>query len=354
MLSTSNYEARKYGVRSAMPGFIAKELCPDLIIVPPRYEKYKAVCEDSDAEDRCALPSFQASLLTRSVYEFFDPNYMVRILAANESSLFQLMPRKMASLDEAYLNVTSYLRTHPGMTPAAVAADIQARIFALTKLTCSIGIAPNKMLAKICTDMRKPNGVYQLDSDREIIMNFLRPLPVRKISGIGKVTEKLLQVVGIQTCGQLFDQRLLIFKIFHESSAHFFLRASMGISSSQLVHRDRKSISTERTFQGLSDQSAIIGKCYDMVEKLSRTMKGKELVGKTLTVKLKATSFTIRTKSVTLQKHTNEADEMFKSAIELVKSEFPISIRLLGVRYVTSVLTSLPPSVSSECLPGAI
>lgn len=238
----------------------------------------------------------------------------------------------MASMDEAYLNITAYLRAHPEATPLTVATEIQQRILALTKLTCSIGIAANKMLAKICTDMRKPNGVFQLANDRDAILSFLRPLAVRKISGIGKVTEKLLQALGITTCGELFDQRRLIFKMFHESSAYFFLRAAMGISSTQIVHRDRKSISTERTFRNLSQPSVIFDKCYDIVAKLAATMQSKELVGRTLTVKLKATSFAVKSKSVTLAKPTNTAEEMFDAAVELVRTEFPISIRLLGIR----------------------
>ena len=212
----------------------------------------------------------------------------------------------MASLDEAYLNITDYLRSHPATNAWSVALEIKQRILALTKLTCSIGIGVNKMLAKICTDVKKPDGIFQLPNDRESISKFLGPLSVRKISGIGKVTEKMLQAIGITTCGELFNQRGLMFNLFHESSARFFLRASMGISSSHIVHRDRKSISTERTFRGLSDPSAILDKCYDIVSKLAQTMMGKELVGKTLTVKLKATSFAVKSKSVTLQRHTNK------------------------------------------------
>lgn len=227
----------------------------------------------------------------------------------------------MASMDEAYLNITAYLRAHPEATPLTVATEIQQRILALTKLTCSIGIAANKMLAKICTDMRKPNGVFQLANNRDAILSFLRPLAVRKISGIGKVTEKLLQALGITTCGELFDQRRLIFKMFHESSAHFFLRAAMGISSTQIVHRDRKSISKE--LRNLSEPSVIFDKCYDIVAKLAATMQSKELVGRTLTVKLKATSFAVKSKSVTLAKPTNTAEEMFEAAVELVRTEFP-------------------------------
>lgn len=171
--STASYEARKYGVRSAMPGFIAKELCPQLLFVHHHGERYKAV-----------------SQLGREVFALYDPTF------------------QMMSLDEAYLDITDFLHArmaaeragHPAADAdvdpdsargrleacaASVTAELRAKVREKTGLTCSAGIAVNSMLAKIASDFRKPNGQFLVPFDRAGIVDFMAPLPVRKIPGIG-------------------------------------------------------------------------------------------------------------------------------------------------------------------------
>ncbi|CAG8646438.1 6061_t:CDS:2, partial [Cetraspora pellucida] len=172
MLSTSNYEARRYGVRSAMPGFIARKLCPELIIVPCNFDKYHAVAKQ-----------------IREIFARYDPNYTPM------------------SLDEAYLDITEYLKT-TDKTPDEAVEQIRKEIYEETKLTASAGIAANMLLSKICSDFNKPNGQYRLPNNINDIMRFIRPLPVRKIPGIGRVTERILKELDISTCGAMLDTKL--------------------------------------------------------------------------------------------------------------------------------------------------
>uniref|UniRef100_A0AAQ4RBI0 DNA polymerase kappa n=1 Tax=Gasterosteus aculeatus aculeatus TaxID=481459 RepID=A0AAQ4RBI0_GASAC len=279
MLSTSNYHARKYGVRAAMPGFIAKKLCPNLVIVPTNFDKYRAVSDE-----------------IREIFADYDPH-------------FQPM-----SLDEAYLDFTHHVeqrqswpeskRTHhfhassaakggeqmelptvvvpeendlspllfedsPSTSPCVLVSDgvgaaggafevfgtsleeavreMRFRIEQKTTLTASAGIAPNTMLAKVCSDKNKPNGQYRLPSTREAVMDFVQNLPVRKVSGIGKVSEKMLNALGISSCSHLGQQMALLSLLFSETAWHHLMQVSLGLGSTCISrNEERKSMSTER------------------------------------------------------------------------------------------------------------
>uniref|UniRef100_A0A9J8CUI7 DNA polymerase kappa n=1 Tax=Cyprinus carpio carpio TaxID=630221 RepID=A0A9J8CUI7_CYPCA len=273
MLSTSNYHARRFGVRAAMPGFIAKKLCPNLVIVPTNFDKYRAV-----------------SAQVREIFSEYDPHFMPM------------------SLDEAYLDITEHLeqrkhwpetmRTYhicdaktgndadrsaaeserdelspvlfedsPSSSPSLSGADGKAEVFGTsaeeavremrfrieqkTSLTASAGIAPNMMLAKVCSDKNKPNGQYRIPPERQVVMEFMKDLPVRKVSGVGKVTEKMLAALGIVNCDQLSQQMALLSLLFSGTSWHNFLHISLGLGST-CIERDseRKSMSTERSIMG--------------------------------------------------------------------------------------------------------
>jgi len=194
MISTANYAARKFGVRSAMPGFIALKLCPELIFVPCHFDKYK-----------------EASGLARTVFSHFDPNY------------------HSWSLDEAALDVTDYCTLH-GVTSAHVAEEIRARVQQVTGgLTCSCGVAPNRTLAKICSDVNKPNGQFIIQSTRQSVMDFVAPLPVRKVPGVGKVSEHVLKAFGIELCSDILPRKALLSALFSASSFEFFLQCALGL-----------------------------------------------------------------------------------------------------------------------------
>jgi DNA polymerase-4 len=207
VLTTCNYEARKFGVRSAMPTFMALQRCPRLIIVKTRFEVYR-----------------RDSAVIRGILQRFSP--LVEPL----------------SLDEAYLDVTA----HPG-EPGALAEVIRQLIFQKTKLTASAGIAPNKLVAKIASDFNKPNGQCQVSWDD--IPEFMRTLPVRKLWGIGAVTEKKLERLGVATCADLQRfSRAELCEHFGRFGLELYDQCR-GIDDREVVpHRERKSLSNERTF----------------------------------------------------------------------------------------------------------
>ncbi|GAU29508.1 hypothetical protein TSUD_115300 [Trifolium subterraneum] len=249
MISTANYEARKFGVRSAMPGFIARKLCPELIFVPVDFNKYNYYSD-----------------LTRKVFQRYDPNFIA------------------GSLDEAYLDITEVCRER-NVKSEEIAQEIRVGVYEETGLTCSAGVAPNRLLAKVCSDINKPNGQYVLPNNRLAVMTFISSLPIRKIGGIGKVTEHILkEVFGINTCEQMLDKRSYLCALFSQSTA------GLGKTDSPQV-RFRKSISNERTFSVTEDEVLLHKKLAELAEMLSTDMQKEGLHGRTLTLKLKTASF---------------------------------------------------------------
>ncbi|KAL7002905.1 DNA-directed DNA polymerase [Sarracenia purpurea var. burkii] len=298
MISTANYEARRFGVRAAMPGFIARKLCPELVFVPTDFKKYTYYSD-----------------LTRKVFWKYDPNFMA------------------ASLDEAYLDITNICKER-GVTSGEIAEELRKCVYEETGLTCSAGVAANRLLAKVCSDINKPNGQFVLPSDRMAVMAFISSLPIRKIGGIGKVTEHLLKdVFGIVTCEEMLQKSGFLCALFSHSSADFFLSVGLGLGRTDIPQvKLRKSISNERTFSATGDESLLYQKLVDLAEMLSIDMEKEGLCGRTLTLKLKTASFEVRTRAVTLQKHICSSEDILKNALKLLKAELPISLRLIGLR----------------------
>ncbi|XP_036454901.1 LOW QUALITY PROTEIN: DNA polymerase kappa [Colossoma macropomum] len=370
MLSTSNYHARRYGVRAAMPGFIAKRLCPNLVIVPLNFGKYTAVSEQ-----------------VREIFADYDPHFLPM------------------SLDEAYLDITDHLeqrqhwpesmRTYhisetktegdtektstevgaerdtlspvlfedsPSASPTLPGADGKVEVFGTspeeavremrfrieqkTSLTASAGIAPNMMLAKVCSDKNKPNGQYRIPPERQAVMDFIQDLPVRKVSGIGKVTEKMLAALDIISCAQLGQQMAVLSLLFSETSWHHFLQISLGLGSTH-IERDseRKSMSTERTFGEMSDTEEQYSLCRELCHDLAKDLQKEGLKGKTVTLKLKNVNFEVKTKAFTLQCAVCTEEEIFAAAKDLLKAEIdhvspqPLRLRLMGVRVSSFIST---------------
>ncbi|GMY38694.1 DNA polymerase kappa [Fagus crenata] len=298
MISTANYEARRFGVRAAMPGFIARKLCPELIFVPVDFKKY-TYCSD----------------LTRKVFQKYDPNFMA------------------ASLDEAYLDITDVCKER-GMTSGEIAEELRTSVFEETGLTCSAGVGSNRLLAKVCSDINKPNGQFVLPNDRMAVMTFISSLPIRKIGGIGKVTEHILRdAFGINTCEDMLQKGGLLCALFSRSSADFFLSVGLGLGQTETPQvRSRKSISNERTFSATEDEASLYQKLSDLAEMLSVDMQKEGLFGRTLTLKLKTAAFEVRTRAVTLQKYICSSEDILKYASKLLKAELPVSLRLIGLR----------------------
>ncbi|MGH0161161.1 UNVERIFIED_CONTAM: hypothetical protein FKN15_040643 [Acipenser sinensis] len=347
MLSTSNYHARKFGVRAAMPGFIAKKLCPNLIIVQLHFDKYKAVSAE-----------------VREIFADYDPNFLPM------------------SLDEAYLDITEHLEqrrcwpesrrtcyistdspseggsvsegdgnTSPvlfedspplppqkavvfGISAEEVVKEMRFRIEQRTTLTASAGIAPNMMLAKVCSDKNKPNGQYMIPPDRQAVMDFIQGLPIRKVPGIGKVTEKMLRALGITTCAELYQQGALLTLLFSETSWHHFMEISLGLGSTH-IERDgeRKSMSTERTFSELSNAEDQYSFCRELCHDLAQDLLKEGLKGKTVTLKLKNVNFDVKTRASTVSSVVSTEEEIYAIALGTVVTHSPsVLLSDLGVR----------------------
>jgi DNA polymerase IV len=207
VLTTCNYEAREFGVRSAMPTFMALQRCPNLIVLPTRFDVYRR----------------EAAVIRGILYRF-------------TSTIEPL------SLDEAYLDVTA----HPS-APGALAHEIRREIFRTTKLTSSAGIGPNKLIAKIASEINKPNGQFEVKPEE--VPEFMRDLPVRKIWGIGEKSERKLEELGVKTCGDLqrFSRPELV-DLFGKFGVELY-DLCRGIDDRPVEpDRPRKSLSTEETF----------------------------------------------------------------------------------------------------------
>uniref|UniRef100_A0A1J3JRA6 DNA polymerase kappa n=1 Tax=Noccaea caerulescens TaxID=107243 RepID=A0A1J3JRA6_NOCCA len=298
MISTANYEARKFGVRAAMPGFIARKLCPDLIFVSVDFTKYTHYSD-----------------LTRKVFGNYDPNFIA------------------GSLDEAYLDITEVCRER-GLSGGEIAEELRSSVHSETGLTCSAGVAANRLLAKVCSDINKPNGQFVLQNDRSTVMTFISSLPIRKIGGIGKVTEHILKdALGIKTCEEMVLKGSLLYALFTQSSADFFLSVGLGLGKTDTPQiRYRKSISSERTFAATRDERLLYSKLAEIAEMLSHDMEKEGLRARTLTLKLKTATFEIRSRAVSLQRYTCSSEDILKHATKLLKVELPVSIRLIGLR----------------------
>ena len=307
MLSTSNYHARKFGVRAGMPGFIGKKLCPQLVLVECNFGKYRAESKKMEA-----------------VFREYDPSFV------------------MMSLDEAYLDLTDYLATGRGASQSAdeVVDEMRAKIKMKTDgLTASAGIAANSRLAKVCSDFNKPDGQFRLEATEEAVMEFVRKLPIRKISGIGNVTEQLLNAVGVTTCADLYDHRGELRLLFSEISHGSFLRIALGIGHTTLegwTERERKSLSNETTFPDTDDPAKLFDICAELSKELADDLGKKGLTGRAVTLKIKTDGFAVKTRVKNLLDHTADRKVIEATARAILRQFMeemrPLRLRLMGVR----------------------
>ncbi|KIL62574.1 hypothetical protein M378DRAFT_12776 [Amanita muscaria Koide BX008] len=299
VLSTASYEARKYGVRSGMPAFIAKKLCPELILISIHFSRYT-----------------EMSGKVMSIFKTYDPNMAV------------------AGCDEGYLNITAYCQEH-GITADECISEMRQKVFEETKLTVSAGIAANKMLAKICSDKNKPNGQFHLPFDAKSITEFMRELPIRKIPGVGRVNERLLDSIGIKTCGDIFTHRATVYLMDKQFGTNFLLRTYLGIASNVVMphqREERKSIGSERTFTPLDDKQKILEKLQEIAQELEDDMESNGWTGRTVTLKYKLDTYQVFTRAKSTNKWVKKKEELFTIGKELLMPEFPLRLRLIGLR----------------------
>ncbi|KAI9357087.1 hypothetical protein BD770DRAFT_389022 [Pilaira anomala] len=301
MLCTSNYIARTFGVRSAMPGFIALKLCPQLKLIPLHFPKY-----------------IEASNKVRDVFRKYDPNFLPM------------------SLDEAYLNLTEYLQT-TDMSPSQLVEQIRKEIFESTQLTASAGIACNRTLSKICSDINKPNGQYYLPIDsKPAILNFVKDLRIRQFPGVGRVTERVLESLGVTTCSDIYPRRAILYKLLSPISFQFMLKNYLGLGSTSFSEEvERKSISCERTFSAMSEPTELFKKLSELSLVLEKDLEKNKFMGRNIGIKLKSVSYEIRIRSKTMPSYIWTAKDIEKVAKELLQKELPVNIRLMGLRMST-------------------
>lgn len=296
VVAAASYEARKFGVRSAMPSTTALRQCPDIVFVPPRFDVYRAVSNQ------------------------------IRAIFADYTPLIEPL-----SLDEAYLDVTDNLRGIP--TAAATAKEIRARILADTALTASAGISYNKFLAKLASDHRKPNGQFVITP--EMGPAFVEELPVGKIHGVGPVTADKMKALGIHTGADLRARSLAFLQQhFGKSGAWYFAIARGEDDRPVTPDRPRKSSGSETTFaEDLTTPSAIEAGVAAMADEVWGWCEKHQMFGQTVTVKIKYADFRIVTRSRTSQIAVATREQLHEISVLLVRSVYPVStgIRLLGV-----------------------
>jgi DNA polymerase-4 len=296
VVAAASYEARAFGIHSAMPAARALRLCPEVVFLRPDFRSYVAESE-------------------RILAIFRDYTPMVQPL----------------SLDEAYLDVTDHLGAFDSAT--AVAVDIRRRVRDVVRLTVSVGVAPSKLVAKIASDHHKPDGLTVVPPRR--VLAFLAPLPVRRLYGIGPSTERALLDMGVSTVADLrrlsLDQLLARFG----SWGRTLWESARGIDERPVrTDRIRKSLSTERTFASDIRSAAEIDRLLgEMAHEVASSLARRRVAACTITVKVRYPDFTTRTRSMTLPTPTSDAPTIERCAHQLVRRTEAAqqAVRLLGV-----------------------
>ncbi len=295
---TANYEARRFGVHSGMPISKAYKLCPDGIYVRPHFDRYR-----------------EFSQKTMEIIR----KYSKKI--------------QKVSIDEAYVDVTDVVEDF--QEAEKLAKKMQSEIWEKLGITCSIGIGPNKLVAKMASSMNKPNKVTVVEPDK--VKEFLHPLPVEKLYGIGPKTAERLKELGIKTVGDLanFDAVKLT-ETFGKNMAYYFIMLANGQDYSEVKEKARKSIGKEITFEEDTDNiEKILEELSFIVENLIRRIKSEKLTFRTITVKLRYSNFETHTKSKTFNSIQLSSKKIFKKVKDLFLTAYDNEqkLRLIGVRF---------------------
>jgi DNA polymerase-4 len=296
VVAAASYEARKFGVRSAMPSVTAKRQCPDLIFVKPRFEVYKAISQQ------------------------------IRQIFAEHTPVIEPL-----SLDEAYLDVTE---NHQGIPLARdVALAIRAKIKAETGLNASAGISYNKFLAKLASDHRKPNGQYVISP--EMGAGFVATLPVGKFHGIGPATAARFHGLGIRTGLDIRGRTLAFLEAHFGKAGAYYYWISRGIDERPVrANRTRKSVGAENTFfSDLTEFDAMVAELQPLVDKVWRHCEHTGNRGRTVTLKVKFADFEIMSRSRSVPGAVDSRTALERLALRLLEDAMPLpkAVRLLGV-----------------------
>ncbi|MEJ1221343.1 DNA polymerase IV [Sediminicola sp. 1XM1-17] len=295
VVAAASYEARKFGVRSAMSGYLAKKNCPDLIFVKPRFARYKEISQK------------------------------IRNIFLEYTDLVEPL-----SLDEAYLDVTVNKKGNPSAT--LIAQEIRQRIYDELQLSASAGISINKFIAKVASDINKPNG--QKTVNPEEVISFLEGLEIRKFYGVGKVTAEKMYRLGIFTGLDLKAKSQSFLEEHFGKSGPFYYNVVRGIHHSPVKpNRIPKSVGAERTFdENLSSEIFMLERLDNIARELEKRLKKSTIAGKTVTLKIKFSDFTLQTRSKTLPFFIADHALILETTKELLYQEkLENSVRLLGI-----------------------
>ena len=307
VVAAASYEARKYGVKSAMPSILAKKKCKNLIFVKPRFKRYKEISNQ-----------------IRNI--FFDYTDLIEPL----------------SLDEAFLDVTENKKNIS--LAANIAREIRTRINIEIGLTASAGISINKFIAKVATEVNKPDGQKTIHPSQ--IDEFINALPIQKFFGVGQVTAKRMNELGIFNGADLkkFDVDNLK-NHFGKSGEHFYKIVRSIQDNPVNPNRIRKSVGAERTFsQDIDSEGFMLDKLDGIADELENRMIQSDNKGKTVTIKLKYSDFTQQTRSKTIDDYLQTKEEIFPIIEELLyQKEIEKSVRLLGISITNLYRDNLLP-----------
>ncbi|PMD12556.1 impB/mucB/samB family protein [Hyaloscypha hepaticicola] len=317
VLTTCNYHARKFGCRSGMAGFVAKKLCPELIMLKLNFDKYTAKAQE-----------------VREIIVDYDPRF------------------ESASIDEAYLNITEYCRRND-IGPEEAVEQLRREVHEKTKITISAGIAANAKLAKICSNMNKPNGQFSLPRERNAIIAFMRDLPTRKVNGVGRVFERELDAIGVKTCGDIYQYRQYLAKLFGDKAFAFLMQCYLGLGRTTVQpaeEYERKSVGTESTFGEMGNPVELRDKLRATAEELEKDMVRTQFKGRTLCLKVKLHTFEVFTRQVIPPKAVYIAEDLYKYSVPMLsklEQEFPgMKLRLMGLRCTHLVSMKKPDTMA--------
>ncbi len=295
VVAAASYEARKFGIRSAMPGRKALDLCPHLIVVKPRFQRYKEISQQ----------------IREIFYEYTD---LVEPL----------------SLDEAYLDVTENKKNMESANE--IAREIRQKIYEKTGLTASAGISVNKFLAKVASDYNKPNGQKTIHPSK--IIDFMEQLPIEKFYGIGKVTANKMHEMHIFNGKDLKEKTLEdLIRLFGKSGNYYYNVVRGNHKSEVKPHRIQKSVGVEETYwENLLDEDAVFKQLKIISEDLEERLGRKNIKGKTLTLKIKYKDFSVYTRSKTQEVYYDNAQDFYETAQQLWELRpYDKPVRLLGL-----------------------
>ena len=295
VVSAASYEARKFGVRSAMSGVLAKKLCPELIFVRTNFNRYQEV----------------SSKIRKVFLEYTD---LVEPL----------------SLDEAYLDVTENKKGNP--SASLIAQEIRQKIKERTGLNASAGISINKFVAKVASDVNKPNG--QKTVPPEEVLKFLEQLDIKKFYGVGKVMKEKMYRHGIYTGADLKKKSIDYLKEHFGKSGGYYYDIVRGIQYSQVKpERTRKSLAAERTFnENISSEIFMLERLEGIALEVERRLQKSKVAGRTVTLKIKYRDFTLQTRSKTLPLYISTKELILENVKDLLyQDEMRDSVRLLGI-----------------------